>query len=242
MIKRLIERIFGRRTRSGGAPEIEPPGSYIGKSATPPQPQPSAPPPPAYTPEQAREWLYGQLRRDIASGFMTRDEIIQSAEDCFEGDFPDGEARRLAEEMLPALLAKHEAAQADWPEQTDCDRLDAAFAALEECGIVSRQNFSCCGTCGSVEIWDEVETVKEAGGPTHGYAFYHMQDTESAADGYGLYLNYGASEEGEEAALRVASEIVAKLQEHGLTTNWNGSWSQRIGVTLDWKRRSASNA
>lgn len=81
--------------------------------------------------------------------------------------------------------------------------------------------------------------MKQAGGPARGYAFYHTQDTEAAADGSGLYLNYGACEEGEAPALEVASAIVAELERHGLATRWNGSWDQRIGVTLDWKRRSA---
>lgn len=216
MIRELIDRIFGRTSHLDEAQPI---------------------PAPAYTPEDAKGWLRNQLRRDIAAGFQSRDEILQSAEDCFEHDLPDGEARGLAEEMLPELFAEHEAAQADWPDRTDCDRLDAAFAALEQGGIISRQNFSCCGTCGTGEIWDEIDAVKEAGGATRGYTFYHMQDTESAAQGSGLYLNYGACEEGEDAALGVASEIVAELERQGLTTNWNGSWNQRIGVTLDWKRR-----
>ncbi|RYD51650.1 MAG: hypothetical protein EOP60_10485 [Sphingomonadales bacterium] len=103
--------------------------------------------------------------------------------------------------------------------------------------MIARQNFSCCGTCGSSEIWDEVDAVTQAGGPGHGYVFYHMQDTESAADGEGLYLNYGAGEDGEEAALAVARDVVAELQSHGLRTDWDGSWDQRIHVALDWKRR-----
>jgi len=64
-----------------------------------------------------------------------------------------------------------------------------------------------------------------------------MQDTESAADGRGLYLLYGAVEKGEKAALNVANEIIDALQRHGLRTQWTGSWSDRIGVMLDWKRR-----
>jgi hypothetical protein len=64
-----------------------------------------------------------------------------------------------------------------------------------------------------------------------------MQDTESAADGRGLYLFYGAVEEGEKPALQVGNEIIDALQRHGLTTEWNGSCSNRIGVKLDWKRR-----
>lgn len=50
-------------------------------------------------------------------------------------------------------------------------------------------------------------------------------------------LNYGACEEGEDAALAIANDIVTQLEAHGLRTDWNGSWSQRIGVSLDWKRR-----
>ncbi|MBL7373657.1 hypothetical protein INQ23_30515, partial [Escherichia coli] len=60
---------------------------------------------------------------------------------------------------------------------------------------------------------------------------------ESAVDGGGLYLNYGACDEGEDAALAVARDIVAELEAHGLETRWDGSWDQRIGVALDWKRR-----
>ena len=70
-----------------------------------------------------------------------------------------------------------------------------------------------------------------------GYAFYHMQDTERATEGGSLYLNYGACEEGEAAALQVARDIVTRLEAHGLRTDWDGSWDQRIGVALDWKRR-----
>ena len=70
-----------------------------------------------------------------------------------------------------------------------------------------------------------------------GYTFYHMQGTESAVAGYGLYLYYGAVEEGEGPALRIANEIVDALQRHGLKTEWDGTWSNAIKVQLDWKRR-----
>ena len=64
-----------------------------------------------------------------------------------------------------------------------------------------------------------------------------MQGTESAVEGCGLYLYYGAVEEGEGAALRVANEIVDALQRQGLNTEWDGSSSSAIKVQLDWKRR-----
>jgi hypothetical protein len=145
-------------------------------------------------------------------------------------------ARRMVREILDMHLRE----QASWPIPTDCDRLDAAFAALEQAGIVCRQHFSCCGTCGVSEIWEEMDTARDTGLDVRGYAFYHVQDTESAVEGYGLYLNYGAVEDGEAPALAIAHEIVAALEQHRLRVHWDGQWSRRIGVALDWKRRRAA--
>ena len=64
-----------------------------------------------------------------------------------------------------------------------------------------------------------------------------MQDTEAATDGGDLYLNYGAVEEGEIAALHVAATIVSELERNGLNVDWDGSWGTRIGLKLAWKRR-----
>ncbi len=52
-----------------------------------------------------------------------------------------------------------------------------AASALGSADIV-RQSFSCCGTSGSAEIWDELEAVRAAGGPVSGHEFFHMQDTD----------------------------------------------------------------
>ena len=194
--------------------------------------------PAAVSPDEKAEWVRDQIRRDVASGFYDEDAILTNAADAFEDEFTPEELRPLAQQMLRQALAEQRAAERHWPDETDCDRLDAAFAALEDDGVIARQNFSCCGNCGATEIWEEVRAVEDAGGaPVQGYAFYHMQDTEGAVDGGGLYLNYGACEDGEDAALAVARTIVAELEAHGLATQWDGSWDQRIGVTLDWKRR-----
>jgi hypothetical protein len=213
----LFDRIFGRR--EAGAPRIE--------TAQ------------VVDPELAEKigWLRDSIRSDVASGFYDEDAILTQAIESHSDEIEPAILRREAQRLLREALVDHDAVQRDWPARTDCDRLDDAFAALEATGIISRQHFSCCGTCGSSEIWDEVDAVHKAGGPTRGYAFYHMQDTERATEGDGLYLNYGACEEGEDAALAVGRDIVAQLEAHGLRTNWDGSWSQRIGVSLDWKRR-----
>lgn len=187
--------------------------------------------------DERADWVRDQIRRDVASGFYDEDAILTNAADAFADDLTPDELRPMAQQALREALAEQRAAEPHWPDETDCDRLDAAFAALEENGVIARQNFSCCGNCGATEIWDEVRAVEETGAEIRGYAFYHMQDTEGAVDGGGLYLNYGACAEGEDAALAVARDIVAELEAHGLATHWDGSWDKRIGVTLDWKRR-----
>jgi hypothetical protein len=201
---------------------------------------------PAAVPEAAndgRESILDDVRErvrlDVAGGFHGRDELIQSAIDYVADELPEAEVRPLAIQYVEQALAAHAREQRSWPQTTDCDRLDAAFAALEESGIVMRQNFTCCGTCGSSEIWDEIDAVQAEGRPAYGYGFYHMQDTDSGVDGDGVYLNYGACDEGEEPALATARAIVDALERHGLKTDWDGTWGQRIGVSLEWKRRRA---
>ena len=186
------------------------------------------------------EEVRDHVRGEVAAGFEDPEGIAAGAMEIFADDMDPA----ILEVQLPTILAeelaRHKTEQASWPESTDWDRLDAAFAALEKKGVIARHHFACCGTCGSTEIWDEIAAAEETGVMSRGYAFYHWQDTEHAVDGYGLMLNYGACVEGEAAALEVAGEIVRELKEHGLSVDWNGSWDRRIGVSMDWKRRRAA--
>jgi hypothetical protein len=186
--------------------------------------------------DRTLEDMRGSIDRSVAAGFAAPHEIVDNAVALREDELDPAFIRPLAESFIREALAAHQEAQAGWPAATDCDWVDQAFDYLEQKGIVCRQNFSCCGTCGAGEIWDEMNQAQQEG-VIRGYAFYHMQDTESAADGYGLYLSYGAVEEGEAAALEIGNETQKALELHDLKTHWEGSWSTRIAVQLDWKRR-----
>lgn len=188
-----------------------------------------------YDPAQA---LREYVERDVAAGFYNEAQILQNAEDAFGDEIDPITLNTKAKSALESALAARALEQLSWPEVTDCDRLDAAFADLEAEQIVARQNFSCCGTCGSYEIWDEAKAEEAKGKSVRGYAFYHMQDTESAVEGDGVYLNYGAAADGEHAAVEIGHRIVRQLEQHGLRTNWDGTLNKRIHVALDWKRRS----
>ncbi|UYY57782.1 DUF6891 domain-containing protein [Sphingomonas sp. S2-65] len=217
-MKALFDRLFGRTRESESAP-------------------PPAPEAPSEAAADPVEELRDKIRRDVAAGFDDEDVILTNVADYFEEEIDPALVRREAPRILREVLADHAEAEKSWPAVTDCDRLDAAFAALEHDGIIARQNFTCCMTCGSNEIWEEVQAARDAGLPAHGYAFYHFQDTDAAVEGHGVYLAYGACEEGEAPALQVANDIVAALQAQGLSPAWGGRWDQRIPVPLDWKRR-----
>ncbi len=187
--------------------------------------------------EGALQELRGYIQRDVAAGFRPEHEIATSAVEILADDYDADALTPHATKMTRELIAAHKLKQASWPQTTDCDRLDSAFAALERAGVVCRQDFSCCGTCGVDEIQDEMSKAAKSGTRVRGYAFYHMQDTESAVEGHGLYLNYGAVQDGEAAAVGIGQEIAASLKQQGLKLDWDGTLTKRIGVRLDWKRR-----
>lgn len=188
--------------------------------------------------DELREWLV----REVAAGFSAAREIVEAAGDVFEGQLERDVVQAEAERMLPGLLAAHAREEAAWPETTDNDRLEAAFTELEAGGIICRENFSCCNTCGSAEIWAEVDDANDVIPHVRGWIFYHMQDTESAVEGGGIYLSYGAVADTKNAPLAIAREVVRTLTNHGLHVDWNGDITRRIMVELDWKRRRRAAA
>jgi hypothetical protein len=192
--------------------------------------------------QQTIDTMRRYIQVKIAEGFHSAKDVETAAVDYLYGQHEPKVLKPIAERITREEFEAHGAAQKEWPPVTDCDLLDRAFGELERAGIVARQHFTCCGTCGATEIWGEIAAAREAGRKVRGYTFYHIQDTETAARGYGLLLFYGAVEKDEKQALRIANEIIDALQRQGLKTEWDGSWDKRIGVKLDWKRRQVKAA
>ena len=132
------------------------------------------------------------------------------------------------------------------PEMQKNSNLNRAFAALEEEGVIARQNFTCCGTCASAEIWDEMDDSRE----WKGYIYFHEQDTESLAEsggtyiGFGSFLAYPRDEEkwntlsdAQKEEIRALHEklsaqllretVIPMLEKHGLSVKWNGNYNTR---------------
>ncbi|MFE7562693.1 DUF6891 domain-containing protein [Kitasatospora sp. NPDC057500] len=172
----------------------------------------------------------------IRCGFQEPDEIAESLVDDLDGQ---GLTVEEAERIVAPLWRERLREQAAWPETTDVDRLEAAFDALEELGIVAAMDFTCCANCGYAEIGGEAEE------DSRGFVFFHQQDTERAADGGALMLRYGGFQvdgEATEAAVRrtagIGREVAAALTAAGLPVEWNGSPDSAIAVTpITWLNR-----
>ncbi|MBX9685514.1 MAG: hypothetical protein K2X27_02355 [Candidatus Obscuribacterales bacterium] len=192
------------------------------------------------SPEQIDE-IRDFVATRVAEGFDSEEDIVENASEYFSEEFGDSpELKLLVTRLTSEVMAEHMLEERSWTGETDCDRLDKAFDELERNGIVARQNFTCCQTCGHAEIWEEVEQAKQET-EVKGYVFYHMQDTERVLEEGRLYLAYGASENADdETALRVAGQISEILQNNGFQVDWNGSLDKRICLeNLSWRRRRA---
>ncbi|GAA1744480.1 DUF6891 domain-containing protein [Luedemannella helvata] len=175
---------------------------------------------------------------EVMAGYLPTEAIVDEALARFGQNSSDHDRlRRAATSVAERAMVAHREAQQAWPTPTDCERLDAAFAALDNVGVVARQHYSCCGTCGADEIRAELQQAHKAGRPARGYTFFHVQDTAHAMSGEGLYLSYGAHEPGSDAAVAIGHEVVAALRDQGLSPAWNGKVAHRILLPLEWRRR-----
>jgi hypothetical protein len=144
------------------------------------------------------------------------------------------------EAMLRAAVApefeKKAAAEASWPETTDCDRLDQAFEELNSRGVIALHN---AGLTQSDGLSDVTEVLQQRGqNETIGYCFYHGQDVKRAVDGDGLMIAFGDLADDETKKVQVGLLIQAVLNKFGLTVEWNSEPGTRLNISkLDWKRR-----
>lgn len=178
------------------------------------------------------------LRYWIWSGFYSEDEVQEMIDDLLEEEAEEG-VLVDEEELRDHISAEFERkmdAEADWPDVTDCDRLDAVFAALEDEGICAIQN---AGYTLSDGLSDVAQALHERGtAHYYGYCFYHGQDLERAIDGEGLTIAFGDLDDNPVKMVRVGEAVVAALEEAGFETSWDGTADKRIDVTkIDWKRR-----
>ena len=109
--------------------------------------------------------------------------------------------------------------------------LGEAFDDLQEKGMIARENYTCCQSCGWRAIEQEARDLRAADQNCWGAAFYHGQDAEDIQDSERVHISFGTLKGiGPNLFTREeAGEILAQaLQEHGLHVEWDGSAKTRV--------------
>lgn len=178
----------------------------------------------AYIRKAIRFWVW--------SGYYDAKTVAQMLPDVLE-DGADEDAMYAA---IPETFAAKTSAENEWPEVTDCNRLDTAFAALEANGVCALQN---TGHTQSDGLSDTREAAQARGAEKYrGFCFFHSQDIESALDGQGMYVAYGAFDRMGARSVEIGQRVVEALREAGLAVEWNGDERKRILLpAIQWRRR-----
>ncbi|MCL2467854.1 MAG: cAMP-binding protein [Micrococcales bacterium] len=181
----------------------------------------------------------------ILTGIDDSEEFCELAEDEFELE------EKVLAQAFDQLLSVRREQQHRWPPEVRETALTRAFADLAGIGIVARENFTCCGTCASSEIYGEVDDSRI----WRGYVYYHSQDAARIVEDRRTYIGYGAflepvmSEDEwnalsdtakEETYQRLVidlmrDEVIPLLERHGIDVEWDGSFARRILLKgVDW--------
>ncbi|MFD3520211.1 DUF6891 domain-containing protein [Streptomyces sp. NPDC058653] len=184
----------------------------------------------AETRREVEEYVRGLIRR----GYDSRARLAEDAEEWLV----DGDERPVsgaqARQIVDRLWLERVEEQAGWEGETDPERITSVFAELDARGVVARENFTCCRSCGLSEIGAEPDNP----GSVRGFVFFHTQGTEAVAAGGGLSLYYGGFDGSETTTTAIGHEVTTALGSAGLSVRWDGSPGSAIEVTdLDWRKR-----
>ncbi|MGU3494404.1 DUF6891 domain-containing protein [Xanthobacteraceae bacterium A53D] len=171
----------------------------------------------------------------IWSGFCGPEDVDGVIED-FLLDEPELDEKALRAEVAEQMAKKAKDEQL-WPEVTDCDKLDTAFAALADAKILGLHSAGYTMSDGHDEAAEALADEPE--GAFVGYCFYHGQDIESALDsGDAMFIAYDHVDGDVPDKVAVGETVMAALRAAGLKPDWNGDAKRRIELKdFVWRRR-----
>ena len=179
-------------------------------------------------------YIADHIRVWARSGFYSLPDIYSMIEDIMEADADERMLREFAESELRAKLKE----EAQWLAETDCDRLDKAFDALNNGGVIALQNAGFTMSEGYTEVTEAL--AEREPGEIRGYCFFHGQDLERAINGNGLTLAFGDLADTPEGIVSVGELVKKEFEKHGFTVDWDGNPEKRIDLpNIVWQRRTA---
>lgn len=187
--------------------------------------------------DDANRYILDSIKHWVWSGFYSEDEVQERIDDILEEE--DEADEDLVRGSVAREFAAKAAAEATWPDQTDCDRLDGAFTTLNNAGIIALANAGYTMSDGIGDVGEELH--KRGHANVQGYCFYHEQDVERAIDGDGLTLAFGDLDDDKAQKVAVGKLVSQILTNAGFKVDWNGDSETRLRIPhFDWKRRYVS--
>ena len=183
---------------------------------------------------ETNEYILNAIKTWVWSGYYSPTHVDEMIDDILEDDADETFLRAA----VGPEFVKKAAAEASWPDTTDCDRLDAAFAELNSRGIIALHNAGFTMSDGRSDV-DEVLHQRGRKG-VKGYCFYHGQDIERAVAGAGLLLAFGDFADDKIKKAEIGRAVIEALANVGFAVEWSGDPEKRLSIpTLDWKRRGS---
>jgi len=205
-----------------------------------------------------RKTLRSVILGEVRLARRDHDSILDLCREVYiEDECPEdewGAFNDFATEELHIAVSRLASEQATWPNETDCDRLDRVEAALGDRGILFWQVSPCCDTCTGAELPDRIDEIDRRYpgfcDRVRGYSFFidqNMPEMLAESSRLSVYLAYGwfspnaldvAPDVYEQHALGIAREVCECLHREGFEADWDGDLSRKIGVSLNWQRRT----
>lgn len=186
-----------------------------------------------------QQFIFDSIYTQVRSGFYSLEDIqnniIEEIEDNgFEDEISEDWAYKQINAVNEELLKESES----WGENTQTNRLIAAFDELAESKIIALHYTGYTMDDGEYEVIEVERTLNDNNEKSEGYCFYHGQDLERAVRGEGLNISFQKiNNESDVVSKEIAKKIVAVLEKHDLKVDWNGKASSKILLPeFKWQR------
>ena len=187
-------------------------------------------------PEQVspEEHVRDFTRSCVRAGLLTDEQLRAEVAEAVTAELPDraAEADELARVWVAEARDELARDQEGWPEATDYDRLQTAFAELETFDVVVLQ--------GIEDHWRakaELERKGDAGVLPAGVAWFTPSDVWHAIDEGMLEVNLWHGTTANAApGDELLDEVLTVFDKHGIPAHFDEG---RIEVTARWQRRIA---
>jgi hypothetical protein len=184
------------------------------------------------SPPLAEQHVREFVRACVRAGLLDDPALHAEVTEAIAVELPHrpGTAAELAAAWIEEARAELRADQRSWPEVTDHDRLQAAFAELQVLGVVVLQ--------GCEDHWAAKAVLDEraaAGSPPRGIAWFTPPDVWHAVDEGMLEVNVWHGTTANVApGDALLDEVVGVLDRHGLSAYFDEG---RIEVGAHWHKR-----